>query len=118
MVQAAHRFEKARCELESVLARWDGDQFALLLFDVPTSDAALGVGDADAGMSARAVRAAPASHLTSPRAWASRARTPGLQRAEDLLREADIALVRGEARRKARAPWRMHRRWAAMPRAS
>ena len=41
MVQAARRFEKATAPLECVLARWSGDQFAVLVFDVPSTEAAI-----------------------------------------------------------------------------
>ena len=91
MVQAAQRFEKAAFGFESVLARWGGDQFALLILDAVS----------------------PQSMSTLTSALQQQLRTPfelrrqkvvvtaaigltsvelGQQRAEDVVREADIAL--------------------------
>ena len=43
MVQAARRFEKSTSAFEGVLARWGGDQFAVLILDVASTEAAMGV---------------------------------------------------------------------------
>ena len=91
MVQAAHRFEEAAAGMETVLARWEGSQLALLLSDVPTSDAALQVANAMLEclrdpFELRRHRLSVAASVGVTCA------DSGLQRAEDLLREADIAL--------------------------
>ncbi|HEU4625637.1 MAG TPA: bifunctional diguanylate cyclase/phosphodiesterase [Steroidobacteraceae bacterium] len=91
MVQAAHRFEEGAAGLESVLARWEGSQLALLLPDVPTSDAALQVANTmleclREPFELRRHRIAVAASVGITCA------DSGLQRPEDLLREADIAL--------------------------
>jgi diguanylate cyclase (GGDEF)-like protein len=91
VVQAARRFQKAIAQLECVLARWSGDQFAMLVFDVPSTDAALDI----AALLQRALQ--PPFELRKHRLSAT-ARVgltsidSGLQRAEEALREADIAL--------------------------
>ena len=91
MVQAARRFERTGLGAGNVLARWEGDQFALLLFDIPTSSAAL---DAT-GELQRCLREPFELRRHRLAITASAGVTcadSGLQRAEDLLREADIAL--------------------------
>ncbi|MDB6011639.1 MAG: hypothetical protein JWL65_3889 [Gammaproteobacteria bacterium] len=91
MVQAARRFELASAAFEGVLARWGGDQFALLLFDVHSSDTAISV--------AKLLRASLRSPFKLRKHHVSIAARVGVtcvevgsQRAEDVLREADIAL--------------------------
>ena len=91
MVQSSQRFEHAVLGVESVLARLEGSQFALLMFDVLTNAAALKV-------------AATLHHCLHDPFDLRRHRLSiganigvscaesGLTRAEDLLREADIAL--------------------------
>jgi diguanylate cyclase (GGDEF)-like protein len=91
MVQAGQRFERAVHGVESVLARLEGSQFALLLFDVLANDAAVRL----AGMlqeclhepfDLRRHRLSITAHIGVTCA------DSGLKRAEDLLREADVAL--------------------------
>lgn len=91
MVQAAHRFEQATTGLESVLARWEGNQLALLLSDVPTSDNALHIANAmlDCLRDPFELRR---HRITVAASVGITCADSGLQRAEDLLREADIAL--------------------------
>jgi len=43
MVQAARRFEKSTSAFEGVLARWGGDQFAVLILDIASTEVALHV---------------------------------------------------------------------------
>ncbi len=91
MVQAAQRFEHAVLGVESVLARLEGSQFALLLFDVVSNDAALNVTRTlqeclQQPFELRRHRLSVAAHIGVSCA------DSGLTRAEDLLREADIAL--------------------------
>lgn len=91
VVQAARRFQKATMQLECVLARWSGDQFAVLAFDVASTDAALDI----AGLLQEALQ--QPFELRKHRLNVS-ARVgvtcieSGLQRAEEAVREADIAL--------------------------
>jgi diguanylate cyclase (GGDEF)-like protein len=91
MVQAARRFQKAAAGFEWVLARWSGDQFALLILDVASPEAAV----AFAGVLQDALQA----HFELRRHQLSVSASMGLTcvesgtaRAEDVLREADIAL--------------------------
>ncbi|MEJ1963317.1 MAG: bifunctional diguanylate cyclase/phosphodiesterase [Gammaproteobacteria bacterium] len=91
MVQASQRFEHAVLAAESVLARLEGSQFALLLFDVMTSEAALKIASAlqdclRSPFDLRRHRLSIAAKIGVSCAES------GLTRAEDLLREADIAL--------------------------
>ena len=91
MVQAARRFEKAAAAFECVLARWSGDQFALLILDVAFPDAAV----AFAGVLQDALHAPFELRRHSISVTASMGLTcieSGTSRAEDVLREADIAL--------------------------
>jgi diguanylate cyclase (GGDEF)-like protein len=91
MVQAAHRFEEGAAGMESVLARWEGSQLALLLSDVPTSDAALQV----ASTMLECLRdpfELRRHRLSVAASVGVTCADSGLQRPEDLLREADIAL--------------------------
>lgn len=91
MVQAARRFEKAAAAFECVLARWSGDQFALLILDVAFPDAAV----AFAGVLQDALQAPFDLRRHRLSVTASMGLTCvdlGISRAEDVLREADIAL--------------------------
>ena len=91
MVQAARRFEKSMSAFEVVLARWSGDQFALLLLDVASAEAALNVAEllqeelrTPIELRRHRIIVAAKIGLTSL--------DSGQQRAEDIVREADIAL--------------------------
>ena len=91
MVQAARRFEKSMSRVEVVLARWSGDQFALLLLDVASAEAALNVAEllqkelrTPIELRRHRLIVAAKIGLTSL--------DSGQQRAEDIVREADIAL--------------------------
>ena len=102
MVQVARRFERAASALECVLARWGGDQFALLLFDVHSSDTAIAIARLlqDAlrepfGLRKHRLTVAARMGVTSV--------DSGLQRAEDVLRQADIALSVAKTHESARA---------------
>ena len=103
MVQAARRFENLiGGDQGHVLARWGGDQFALLLFDVHSSDTAVGF--------ARLLGEALVKPFILRRHTLSVAARVGitcidteLHRTEDIVREADIALSVAK-RREAKAP--------------
>jgi diguanylate cyclase (GGDEF)-like protein len=91
MVQAARRFEKTTSAFECVLARWGGDQFAVLILDLASRDAAMNVasllrGELRSPFDLRRHRLVVAA--TMGVTWAD----SGQQRAEDVVREADIAL--------------------------
>ena len=91
MVQAAQRFEHSVLGVESVLARLEGSQFALLMFDVLTNEAALKVASTlqrclHDPFDLRRHRLSIAASIGVSCAES------GLTRAEDLLREADISL--------------------------
>lgn len=92
MVQAARRFEKSTSVFEGVLARWGGDQFAVLILDVASTDAALGV----AGLLQEELRTPfelRRHKLVVTATIGVTAVDSGQQRAEDVVREADIALT-------------------------
>jgi diguanylate cyclase (GGDEF)-like protein len=91
MVQAARRFEHATEAFEGVLARWGGDQFALLLFDVHSSDTAISVAKL-LKESLRAPFRLRKHHVSIAARMGVTCADAGSQRAEDVLREADIAL--------------------------
>jgi len=91
MVQAARRFEKSTSAFEGVLARWGGDQFAVLILDVASTDSALGV----AGVLQDELRSPFELRRHKLVVTATIGVTTvdsGQQRAEDVVREADIAL--------------------------
>ncbi len=91
VLQAARRFQKATAPFECVLARWSGDQFAVLVFDVESSDAAL-----DIATLLQTVLHEPFDVRKHRLTVAARVGVTcidsGLQRTEEALREADIAL--------------------------
>jgi len=91
MVQAARRFEKSTSAFEGVLARWGGDQFAVLILDVASTDAALNI----AGLLQEELRLPIELRRHRLVVTASVGVTcvdSGLQRAEEVVQEADIAL--------------------------
>ncbi|MFL6617932.1 MAG: putative bifunctional diguanylate cyclase/phosphodiesterase [Povalibacter sp.] len=90
IVQAANRFQKTYARSGSVLARWSGDQFALLALDVESTDAAL-----DIAARLQATLQEPfdvRKHRINVASRIGITCISGLQRAEDVVREADIAL--------------------------
>jgi len=92
MVQAARRFEKSTSAFEGVLARWGGDQFAVLVLDIASTDAAMGV----AGLLQEELRTPfelRRHKLVVTATIGVTAVDSGQQRAEDVVREADIALT-------------------------
>jgi diguanylate cyclase (GGDEF)-like protein len=91
MVQVARRFEESTSTVDGVLARWGGDQFALLLLDVGSPAAAL--------ETANALQEQLRSPFLLRRHQLGVTATLGVtcvesgqERAEDIMREADIAL--------------------------
>lgn len=91
MVQAARRFEKSTSKFEGLLARWGGDQFALLIPDIASTDAALDI----AALLLEQLRAPfqlRRHQLVVAATVGVTCADSGQQRAEDVVREADIAL--------------------------
>jgi diguanylate cyclase (GGDEF)-like protein len=91
MVQAARRFEKTTSAFEGVLARWGGDQFAVLIVDLVSREAAMNVAgslkeELRSPFDLRRHRLVVAA--TMGVTWVD----SGQRRAEDIVREADIAL--------------------------
>jgi diguanylate cyclase (GGDEF)-like protein len=91
VVQAARRFQKATARFEGVLARWSGDQFAVLALDVASVDAALDIAselqrELQDPIELRRVQLSVAARIGLT------CIDSGLQRAEEVVREADIAL--------------------------
>lgn len=91
MVQAARRFEKAAKAFEGVLARWGGDQFALLVLDVASTDSALAIA-AQLQEELRSPFELRRHRLVVTATVGLTCMDTGQQRAEDVVREADIAL--------------------------
>ena len=92
MVQAARRFEKSTSAFEGVLARWGGDQFAVLILDVASTDAAQQV----AGLLQEELRTPfelRRHRLVVAATFGLTTVDSGQHRAEDVVREADIALT-------------------------
>lgn len=91
MVQAARRFEQTAGSSIGILARWGGDQFALLARGLETTDAAMGL-----ARSLHETLREPFELRRHRLAITARIGTTcvatGPQRAEDVVREADIAL--------------------------
>jgi diguanylate cyclase (GGDEF)-like protein len=90
MMQAARRFVNSAAAIECVLARWGGDQFAVLLLDAPAPEAAASL----AGVLQEALQAPfeLRKHRLSVTASIGLTIVDSAQRAEDVIREADIAL--------------------------
>lgn len=91
MVQAARRFEKSTSAFDGVLARRSGDQFALLILDVASAEAALDI----AGLLQEALRSPfqlRRHQLVVGATIGITCADSGQQRAEDVVRESDIAL--------------------------
>jgi diguanylate cyclase (GGDEF)-like protein len=91
MVQAARRFERSTSAFEGVLARWGGDQFAVLILDLASPEAALNVAghlqeELRSPFDLRRHRLVVAANMGVTSV------DSGQQRAEDIVREADIAL--------------------------
>jgi diguanylate cyclase (GGDEF)-like protein len=91
MLQAAQRFAKALGGLECVLARWGSDQLAMLVYEVDSAAAAHAIADElqkarQEPFALRQHRIRIASHIGFT------CIDSGQQRADDALREADIAL--------------------------
>jgi len=90
MMQAARRFANLTAAIECVLARWGGNQFAVLLLDVPSAESAAAL----AGILQEALQAPfeLRKHRLSVTASIGLTAVDSAQRAEDVIREADIAL--------------------------
>jgi diguanylate cyclase (GGDEF)-like protein len=91
MLQAAQRFAKALGGSECVLARWGSDQLAMLVYEVDSVAAAHAIADElqnarQEPFALRQHRIRIGSHIGFT------CIDSGLQRADDALREADIAL--------------------------
>jgi len=91
MVQAARRFEKATSAFEGVLARWGADQFAVLVLDLASPEAGLNVAgrlqeELRSPFDLRRHRLVVTANMGVT--WVD----SGQQRAEDIVREAEIAL--------------------------
>ena len=91
MLQAAQRFAKALDGVECVLARWASDQLVVLLYEVESAAAAHAI--TNELQSARQEPFALRQHLIRiAMRIGFTCIDSGLQRAEDALREADVAL--------------------------
>jgi len=91
MLQASRRFEKTISSFEGVMARWGGDQFAVLILDLASREAAMNIAgslkeELRLPFDLRRHRLVVAA--TMGVTWVD----SGQQRAEDIVREADIAL--------------------------
>jgi diguanylate cyclase (GGDEF)-like protein len=91
LVQTARRFQKATAPFEGVLARWGGDQFAVLVPDVASVDAALAIASILQQGLQHPIELLR-RHLNITSRIGLTCIDSGLQRAEEVVREADIAL--------------------------
>jgi len=91
VVQTARRLQKATAPFEGVLARWGSDQFAVLVPDIASVDAALTI----ASMLQQGLQhpiELRRRHLSIASRIGLTCIDSGLQRAEEVVREAEIAL--------------------------
>lgn len=91
VVQAAQRFQKATATFACILARWSGDQFAVLVFDVQSSEAALELAAILQGVLQQPFELRKHRLNVAARVGVTHIES-GLLRAEEAVREADIAL--------------------------
>lgn len=91
MVQAARRFEGTAAAFEGILARWSADQFAVLLPQVESPRAAMDIG-AQLMEGLRLPFQLRRHQLVVAASVGMTCTESGQQRAEDVVREADIAL--------------------------
>ncbi|HEY6451633.1 MAG TPA: bifunctional diguanylate cyclase/phosphodiesterase [Steroidobacteraceae bacterium] len=91
MVQAARRFERSTSAFAAVFARWGDDQVALLLLDLASNEAALEVA-ALLQQDLRAPIELRRHRLIVMATMGVTCTESGQRRAEELVREADIAL--------------------------
>ena len=98
MVQAARRFEKSAAAVDGILARWGGDQFAILILDVASEEAALVVAAGSARGAAHPDRAASASTRGVRRRRCHLRRLRASAAPKMWYEKADLALSRREAR--------------------
>jgi diguanylate cyclase (GGDEF)-like protein len=102
MVQVARRFEEMTASMEAVLARWGGDQFALMLLDVGSSEAALQVAN-QLQERLRSPFDLRRHQLTVAATLGVACVDSGQMRAEDMMREADIAVAAAKRQETTRA---------------
>jgi diguanylate cyclase (GGDEF)-like protein len=91
MAQVARRFEGSTSALEGTLARWGGDQFAVLLPDIASSEAAVDLADR-LQEQLRSPFNLRRHQLSVSATLGVTSTDSGQERAEDIVREADIAL--------------------------
>ncbi len=91
MVQAARRFEKLAAQFDGVLARWGGDQFALLILKFESRSEVMDIG-ALLKEELRVPFQLRRHQLVVAASVGLTCTDAGQQRAEDVVREADIAL--------------------------
>jgi diguanylate cyclase (GGDEF)-like protein len=92
MVQVARRFENSTSAFEGVLARWSGDQFAILILEVPSVEAPLEI----AGLLQAELRAPfelRRHKLIVGATFGITCADSGQKRAEEVVMESDIALT-------------------------
>jgi len=102
MVQAARRLEEITASLEGSLARWSGDQFAVLLLDVDSADAALEVANRFQEQ-LRPPFLLRRYQLNVAATLGVTCIDSGQERAEDVIREADLALSVAKGRETTKA---------------
>jgi diguanylate cyclase (GGDEF)-like protein len=102
MVQVARRLEEITSSLDGSLARWSGDQFAVLLLDVDSADAALEVANRFQEQLRRPFHLRR-YQLNVAATLGVTCVDSGQERAEDVIREADLALSAAKARETTQA---------------
>ena len=91
MVQVARRFEESTSTMDGTLARWGGDQFALLILDVASAEAALDMANT-LQEQLRSPFLLRRHQLAVTATLGVTCVESGQERAETIMREADIAL--------------------------
>ncbi len=91
MVQVARRFEASTSTMDGTLARWGGDQFALLILDVASAEATLDIANT-LQEQLRSPFLLRRHQLAVTATLGVTCVESGQERAETIMREADIAL--------------------------
>ena len=102
MVQVARRLEEIMSSVDGSLARWSGDQFAVLLLDAESAEGALEVANRFQEQ-LRAPFHLRRYQLNVAATLGATCVESGQERAEDIVREADIALSVAKTRETTKA---------------
>jgi len=101
LMQASQRFESCLDSTDSVIARLGGDEIALLLFDIHTRDAAVAAAERLLTTMAEPFNLGHGDVFTAAGIGLALS-TSGYEHAEELVRDANIALANAKAGNEAR----------------